>query len=107
MISEQAGDKEVIAYVVRHMTCETCRTPYQPDNVQVVLRESGQWALVATCPSCRAERVVRAYDRPPYAHLLKDVLPVVPSKITEDDVDQWAAFLETFTGDMYDLIAPF
>jgi hypothetical protein len=107
MISEQAGDKEVIAYVVRHMTCEVCCTPYQAENVQVALREGGQRALVATCPSCHAERVVRAYDHPPYVHLLKDISLVVPSKITQDDVDQWAAFLANFTGDMIDLIAPF
>jgi hypothetical protein len=29
----------------------------------------------------------------------------VPAMVTQDDVDEWSAFLAGFTGDVYDLLA--
>lgn len=94
----------LIAFVARHMTCEDCDETYSPGDVQVVLHEGDQWTLTATCPACHAERTVTAYDRAPYQEL-RPREPVIPGPITQDGVDEWAAYLATFGGDMYDLLA--
>lgn len=103
-IDQQIGG-DLIAYVLRHMACETCHKAYAPGSVQVVLHKDGQWGLSATCPVCHAVRTIQAFDRPPYTCLRPDEA-VIPARITEDTVTEWVSFLAAFTGDMYDLLAP-
>jgi hypothetical protein len=101
---EQPGASEVIAFVTRYMVCAACSQTYGPDDIRVALHKDGQWSLIACCPACQVERLVTAYDRPPYADL-KRVGSVQPSKITQEAVDEWTTFLESFTGDAFDLLA--
>lgn len=105
MPTQQQTIDELIAYVTRYMVCEGCHTAYAPDSVQVVLHRDAQWGLIATCPACRAERAVTAFDQPPYMRLRPDDT-VIPARITKQTVAEWASFLSEFTGDIYDLLAP-
>ncbi len=97
------GD-DLIAYVLRAMTCDGCGCDYSTDDIRVVFHRDAQWELTATCPTCRATRVVTAYDRPPY-HDLRSGGDVVPSEVTRDEVTAWTAYLTEFSGDMFDLLA--
>jgi hypothetical protein len=100
---DDQGASDVIAYVTRYMACEGCQSSYRPEDIRVMLHHDGQWGLLATCPACRAEQHVTAYDEPPYTKLrLPDV---VPAEITPETVAGWANFLSGFDGDMYDLLA--
>jgi len=101
-ITRPAGD--LIAYVLRVMACDGCGCEYSAEDVQVVYHRDAQWELTATCPRCRATRVVTAYDRPPY-HQLRNGADVVPSRVTRDEVTAWTAYLAEFTGDVFDLLA--
>ena len=92
-------DSELIAYVIRYMTCVDCGESYGVDDVQVVLHADFQWDLVATCPVCAADRVVTAYDHPPYERLRARMVP-----LTHNDVQEWREFLAVFAGDLYDLL---
>lgn len=92
-------DGELIAYVIRHLTCGDCGESYGVDDVQVMLHADFQWDLVATCPVCAADRVVTAYDFPPYERLRARMVP-----LTRDDVREWRVFLAAHAGDMHDLI---
>ncbi len=94
----------MIAYVVRHLTCDACGEPYAEDDVSVALHDDHQLVLEASCRACHAHRIVTAYERPPYVHLRRSE-PIVPAMVTQDDVDEWSAFLAGFTGDVYDLLA--
>lgn len=100
MPTEQDGARDVIAFIVRRLECLKCGTPYNPDDVHVVAHHGIEWELAATCPACQAERLIVAYDSPPYVKL-----PLSASPITPDEVAQWAAFLASFTGTMHDLLA--
>jgi len=92
-------DSELIAYVIRHLACEDCGQSYSLDDVRVVLHADFQWDLVATCPVCAAERVVTAYDHPPYEQLRGRAVP-----LTREDVREWRAFLAVFRGDLRELL---
>lgn len=94
----------MIAYVTRHVRCSVCGEAYGPDDVRVVLYDDSQWDLVATCPACHAQRLVSAYDQPPYVYW-RSRPAAPPGPITEADMEAWAAFLAGFWGDMFDLLA--
>ncbi len=97
------GD-DLIAYVLRAMACDGCGGEYSAEDVKVAIHRDAQWELTATCPACRAARVVTAYDRPPYFQL-RSGPDVVPSEVTRDEVAAWMSYLAEFTGDMFDLLA--
>lgn len=101
-MDELTGD--LVAYVTRHMSCETCDESYPADHVQVVLCDDGQISLLASCPDCHEQRLITAFERPPYFNLHPSEL-VIPAPITTDTVDVWARFLADFTGDLADLLA--
>lgn len=96
---------ELIAFVTRHLACHSCGSAYRFDNVQVTQHHRQQWVLLATCPTCTAQRPIVAYNGPPYGHLeTPDDLPILPP-LTAQDVLEWRAFLRQFTGDMDDLLS--
>lgn len=96
---------ELIAFVTRHLACHACGSTYSHDNVQVAHYHREQWMLLATCPSCTAQRAIVAYDGPPYEYLdTPDNIPALPP-LTARDVLEWRAFLRQFTGDIRDLLA--
>ncbi|MCL4237566.1 MAG: hypothetical protein KJ047_04880 [Anaerolineae bacterium] len=66
--------------------------------------EHDEWSLVATCPSCSAQRVITAYDEPPYRRLDGPHGPSLPP-LSARDMIEWRAFLKQFGGDMIDLLA--
>jgi hypothetical protein len=93
--------EELIAYIARHMLCDSCGSSYGLDDVQVLSHHEFQWSLGATCPVCALRRRVTAYDQPPYERLVQrqSYAPVDHS-----DVAEWAAYLADFDGDMADLL---
>jgi hypothetical protein len=97
------GLREVIAFVIRRMVCQTCGAPYREEDVRPVLHEEIRHMLIATCPSCQAEQTITAYDSPPYVQL-RDMARITPTRITAETVTGWATLLESFSGDMYDLL---
>lgn len=104
MSIEYSGTGELVAYVLRHMTCPYCGASYESDNVRVAQRHEVEWTLAATCVFCHAEHTIAAYDSPPYAQL-QAASPTPPSVVTKEVVDGWATFLAAFSGDVYDLFA--
>jgi hypothetical protein len=106
MTTKHNGPHAVIAYVARHMACTSCGASYRQETVQVVLHEDACWVLMATCPACDAARAITAFDHPPYAQLqAQPVPPITVGPITRATVQHWAAYLDGFAGDIYDLFA--
>lgn len=96
---------ELIAFVARHLACHACGASYRLDDVQVTHHHREQWRLLATCPACTAQRVIEAYDGPPYEHLESpDAIPLLPP-LSAQDVREWRVFLRQFTGDIQALLA--
>lgn len=103
MLAEQPGTRDLIAFVSRYMTCSACHHAYSADDVAVLGYNAGFWVLAATCPACHHERAVTAYDRPPYTQIPEMGVSSVPP-LSVEDVEDWAQFLEQFTGDLTDLL---
>ncbi len=96
---------ELIAFVTRHLACHSCGTGYSAEDVQVTQHHHEQWLLRATCPTCTAQRIIEAYDGPPYEHLESpDAIPPLPP-LTAQDVREWRVFLRQFTGDLKALLS--
>jgi hypothetical protein len=104
MTIEHDPASDLIAYVIRYLACPDCRSTYLPDGVAVMFHAENRWALSARCPVCDMEHVVMAYDEPPY-HRLREREPLVPGLITSGFADEWTQYLESFSGDMYSLLA--
>jgi NAD-dependent SIR2 family protein deacetylase len=95
---------DLIGFVTRHLACAQCHTAYTPSDVHVTQHERDEWLLLATCPTCSAQRTITAYDGPPYLRLDGPYGPLLPP-LTPLDVAECRAFLSRFTGDMIDLLA--
>jgi hypothetical protein len=104
MTTEHDPASDLIAYVVRYMACPGCDSAYVPDGIAVVFHADNQWALNARCPVCGMDKAITAYDQPPY-HRLRERERLVPGLITSTFCDEWVCYLESFTGDMYSLLA--
>lgn len=100
---DDRGNSDIIAFVVRCMTCHHCGESYQADDVKVALDDGVQRILTAICPVCGTEQQITAYDRPPY-YQLHPAARVDPSPITEAEVAAWEQFLVSFHGDVWDLL---
>jgi NAD-dependent SIR2 family protein deacetylase len=105
-------NESVIYYVISYMTCGVCESTYRLEDVQVIDADDDMWAMVAKCPKCGAEGLILAFASP-----LDDEALFVGSDtqltarwdsglapLTEDDVREWREFLESFHGDMKDLL---
>ena len=99
MAVDARGNSEIIAFVVRRMTCHECGEAYRTGDVRVVLYDGERWLLSATCPACGAEQPVVAYDHPPYL-LLHPAHGLAESPITPEEVQEWHDFLAAFEGDI-------
>ncbi len=104
MLAEHSGTRDLIAFVVRHVSCSVCNHAYAADDVAIVRHSAESWVLAATCPSCHTERLITAFDRPPYALLPHMGMGILPP-ITQAEVDEWARFLAHFRGDLKALLA--
>ena len=94
---------DIAGFITRHMTCETCGTPFaQSSKVSVECIVDDRVLLSITC-ACGHTQVVTAYIRPHY-QTLHDRGILVPSAVTCEDVDHWADFSSDFHGDMVDLL---
>lgn len=103
MLAEQPGTRDLVAFVTRYMTCSACHHAYSADDVIVLGHNAGFWILSATCSVCHHERPITAFDSPPYRQMPQMGTVSVPP-LSVEDVEDWARFLEQFTGDLNDLL---
>ena len=103
MLAEQPGTRDLIAFVARYMTCSACHHAYSADDVAVIRHSAGLWVLSATCPACAHSHTFTAFDRPPYTQM-PDMGATARQPLSDQDVRDWAAFLEQFDGDLSALL---
>jgi len=105
MLVEQSGTGDLVAFVVRYMSCSACHHAYSADDVAVTRRSAGVWLLAATCPACHHPQEISAFDRLPYTQI-PALGMASPPPLTPQDVLDWAAYLDQFKGDFTALLAP-
>ena len=87
----------VIRRLIETLPCSACGGHYGPQDVYVIEQDADAWTLVAFCPDCGAESLVKAY----VADEAADPLALPPDI---DEVLDWRNFLVQFQGDLRDLM---
>ncbi len=103
----------LIRYLIDTLPCVECGGSYGTQDITVVDEDAESWTLVAQCPHCGAESVVRAVldedaGEPaveagePAAPEAGDIAVDLPPDAAE--VAAWRRFLREFDGDLRDLL---
>lgn len=88
----------LIRRLVNTLPCSECGSAYRSEDVFVVEEEAHSWTLVAFCPECGIECLVKAFVEVEEAVLPTDEPPDMA------EVAAWGDFLASFEGDLLDLL---
>jgi len=86
----------LIQHLIETVRCLECHSAYRAQDVYVVDQDEDSWTLVAVCAVCGADSVVTAY--------LDELDGSEWPPPDPDEVAAWKRFLETFDGDLRDLL---
>ncbi len=87
----------LIRRLINTLPCSECGSAYRWEDVFVVEEEAQSWTLVAFCPECGMECLVKAFVEEEPALLAEE-----PPDMAE--VAAWGDFLAGFDGDLLDLL---
>jgi len=115
-MAPDADDRDhaiLIRYLVETLPCVECGGMYGTQDITVVDEDAGSWTLVALCPHCGAESVVRAVvDNDAEEPLFEADESIAPGQwemkagLPPDraEIAAWHRFLTEFDGDLRDLL---
>ncbi|MBN2469337.1 MAG: hypothetical protein JXN59_01335 [Anaerolineae bacterium] len=102
----------LIRRLINALPCSECGSAYRWEDVFVVEEEAHSWTLVAFCPECGMECLVKAFIEdeetalPEEATALPEGVSALPADEPPDmaEVAAWGDFLASFEGDLLDLL---
>ncbi len=100
MKSDDLDQETLIQRLVETLPCSECGGAYGAHDVRVVEQLDDAWTLVAVCPSCGVDTVIRAY-----VDIIED--DTISADVAPPDVQEvvaWRQFLALFDGDLRDLL---
>lgn len=89
----------LIRRLINALPCSECGSAYRWEDVFVVEEEAHSWTLVAFCPKCGMECLVKAFVE-------DDDEVALPADEPPDmaEVAAWGDFLASFDGDLLELL---